>query len=165
MPTNLITNILTNYPDTVAISNEVAKAISKLPLHSINWTAIITIITLCLTTMGTILGLFRPKPSEVNDEKIKDLTTITNLKEATAKLEKKIETNKAEVDTSKKEMTAIISEIQLKMGAMKNSLNQIASQGDLHNQTYNDLIKDYSELTNIFQDLIRTLSSYMGNEL
>ena len=42
MPTNIVTMIITNGLDVVAISNEIARVFSSIPHSSINWTTIIS---------------------------------------------------------------------------------------------------------------------------
>ena len=169
MITNLITHICTNCPDITIISNEVANAISKIPLHTINWTSILTTITICLTTMGTIIGIFKPKQPEITDEKIKNLTTIINLKDSIDKLEKKVDKNKDEINATiesyKKETISQINEIQSNIYALRKIVDEISEKSNRQGTTYDELIKDYCDTTTIFQELYRTLSSYMGSEI
>ena len=116
-------------------------AIAITPI-TINWTLVITVITICLAAMGTIIKIFGTK-TKINDESLRNSSYLQSIESAGNKRSEKLDQLKELINIQYTEVE------KLKI------LSQNSTKG------LEELKKDNRDLVQRLDDLLRQLMEYM----
>ena len=109
---------------------------------SINWTAVIAILTISLTAMGTLIKLFGPK-SKISDENLRASPYLKQL----------------EADVQDKE--AKFSQLKELVNGQHTELAKLKVETDHSSKSLEDLKQDNRDLVQRLDDLLKQFMEYM----
>jgi len=115
---------------------------SAIPVAAINWTFIISIFTICLTTMATLIKIFS---GHVKEEDLRNSKYIKGV-------DQKTEENFIRIDKIKEEVSD-----------HKNKLSVLTTRTDAHQSSIESLKTDNRELVQRLDDLLRQLLEWVSH--
>jgi hypothetical protein len=159
MLTNIVNLIISNGID-VAISNEVANAVSNLPLQTTNWTLIwqtfFGLIAIAFPTMIAFIKIFSSKQT-IKDELLRESLYLQEIKRHGEHLSTNLETYQRENNTS-------LQALREQFTAIRIEFTEISTQHENNTRTIEEIKKDYRDLIRRLDELLKQFADYIGTE-
>jgi len=141
----------TNIVQATIQAGQVARNVAQ---SGINWTLLISVVSVSLATMGTLIRIFGS--SVIKDENLRSSTFLKELAEDHSKSDSKIEKNKEEENTRYMELKELINRTNVDLEKLKVESSHSA-------KSLEDLRQDNRELVQRLDDLLKHLLDWVNN--
>jgi DNA repair exonuclease SbcCD ATPase subunit len=170
MITNTVGLVITNF-DAVAISNQIATAISQLPQQMTNWTTVwqtfFGIIAIAFPTAIAVIKIFSSKQN-IKDELLRESLYLQEIKKYGEHIADNFDIYKKEnnssLQTLREQNNTSLQTLREQFTAIRIEFTEISTQHANNTRTIEEIKKDYRDLIRRLDELLKQFSDYIGSE-